>query len=166
MKTYCKRTVVDYGFVANAYDKWLHAPAGKKNAWRVESEYGSADKLIAEITGEIDSRTLTFRPIHRYQHSEPCNGKVRTIGVLSVKQQVVDYVIDTALFEFIDAKLGFYQISGVKGKGTKLARSAMRRWIRDGKYHVKVDVEKCYPSISTQVVMDIVSKHVKNDTVL
>jgi len=166
MRTYCKKTTIDKPFIMAAYQKWLKAPAGHKNAWRIEREFGKAENLVSEITDEVRNRCLSFNPIHRYEHVEPINKKVRTIGVLSVKQQVVDYVIVSALEPMLDAKIGFYQVASVPGKGAKLARSALRKWAHEGGYHVKLDVRKCYQSISHDVVTRIVSKHVRNADVL
>lgn len=80
---------MDRAHIARAYDEWSHAKAGHKNAWRVPKEHGSVDALIDELVREIDGRCLTLRPIKRYEHKEPTNGKIRTIGVESVKQQVL-----------------------------------------------------------------------------
>lgn len=140
MKSYCKGLVIDREHVARAYELWSKAQAGHKNAWRVPKEHGSASALIDEIAEEVAERRLTFRPIHRYEHREPTNGKVRTIGVESVKQQVVDYAVILAMQPLLDAKLGYWQVAGVPGKGQSACRRAMRKWVREGGYHVKLDM--------------------------
>ena len=166
MKSYCKGLEVDRDLVARAYEAWLGGESGHKNGWRVEAEHGSADALVEEILWETTCRTLTFEPIHRYEHREPTNGKVRTIGVESVKQQVCDYVAVLALKPLLEAKLGFYQVAAVKGKGQRLCRGALRRWSHDARYHVKGDVRKCYPSISHDVVMRMLRRYVRSADVL
>ena len=166
MKSYCKGLVMDREHVAKAYDLWLKAAAGHKNEWRVKKEFGSADALIDEIAREIEERSLTLRPIRRYRHHEPTNGKDRIIGVESVKQQVWDYAIVLAMQPLLDAKLGFYQVAGVAGKGQGACRRAMRKWVHEGGYHVKLDVRQCYPSISHKVVRRIVRKYVRSTDVL
>lgn len=166
MKSYCKGLRVDEALISRAYEKWLKAPAGKKNAWRVEEEHGSADALITEIAGEIESRSLSFRPIKRYRHREPTNGKLRVIGVESVKQQVCDYVALEALSPLLAAKVGFWQVSSVKGKGQLMAARAVHRWSREGGYHVHMDVRKCYPSIKGEVVRRILRRYMRSPDVL
>lgn len=123
MKSYCKGLRIDGAIIGRAYESWLAAPAGKKNAWRVPDEHGSAESLIAEIESEIASRTLALRPIKRYRHREPANGKLRIIGVESVKQQICDYVAIEALSRLLRAKVGFWQVSSVKGKGQLMTRT-------------------------------------------
>lgn len=166
MKTYCKGLHIDVALITSAYESWLNAPAGKKNAWRVRDEYGSAGALISEIECEIASRTLTFRAIKRYRHREPTNGKMRVIGVESVKQQVCDYVAIEALSGLLHAKVGFWQVSSVKGKGQLMAARAASRWVHEGGYYVHLDVRKCYPSIKPDVVMSIMRRYVRSHDVL
>lgn len=166
MKSYCKGLVMDREHVAKAYELWRKAAAGRKNSWRVPKEHGSADALIDEITQEIEARKLELRPINRYWHREPTNGKVRIIGVESVKQQVVDYAVVLAMQPLLDAKLGYWQVAGVPGKGQMACKRAMRKWVHEGGYHVKFDVRQCYPSISHDVVRRIVNKYVRSTDVL
>ena len=166
MKSYCKGLRIDGALIGRAYESWLNAPAGKKNAWRVQDEYGSADALIDEIEREIEARKLVFRPIKRYRHQEPTNGKLRIIGVESVKQQICDYVAVEALNGLLCAKVGFWQVSSVKGKGQLMAAKAVSRWVQEGGYFVHLDVRKCYPSIKADVVMRILRCYVRSLDVL
>ena len=166
MKSYCKGLRIDGALISKAYESWLDAPAGKKNAWRVPDEHGSAAALMAEIEGEIASRALTLRPIKRYTHHEPTNGKLRVIGVESVKQQVCDYVAIEAMGDLLHAKVGFWQVSSVKGKGQLMAAHAVSRWVQADGYFVHLDVRKCYPSIKADVVMRILRRYVRSPDVL
>lgn len=129
-------------------------------------EYGAESALISEIAFEIESRSLSFVPIRRYRHIEPTNGKLRIIGIESVKQQTCDYLAVTALAPLLDAKVGYWQTASVVGKGQLMLVGACKRYLRDSKYHVHVDVRKCYPSIKTDVVKSILRKYVKSADVL
>lgn len=166
MKSYCKGLRIDEALISRAYEKWLKAPAGKKNAWRVGEEHGSADALIAEICREVANRRLKLTAIKRYRHREPTNGKLRIIGVETVKQQVCDYVAIEALNALLVAKVGFWQVSSVKGKGQIMAANAVSRWVQEGGYFVHLDVRKCYPSIKPDAVMGILRRYVRSPDVL
>ena len=165
MKTYCKNLTITAAHVAAAYAQWEKALAGRKNKHRVIEEHGSKEVLIHEIATEIATRTLTLRPIHYYWHHEPSNGKLRRIGVQSVKQQVVDYVVVGALTPLLDAKIGYYQVASMPGKGQKFASKAIRRWSQQGGYWVHLDVRACYPSTSHDLVQKIVNRYVRSDDV-
>lgn len=168
MKTYCRGLRIDRAIVEEAYREWREAPAGKKNAWRVAHEHGSAANLIDEVSREIAERRLSFEPIHRYNRVEPTNGKVRTIGVATVKQQLVDYVVVNCVRGLLDAKVGHYQASSVRGKGSTFTMRTIRRWVRsvDSRFFVKLDVRKCYPSTRHDVVLRIFRRYVASPDVL
>nr|DAU05845.1 MAG TPA: hypothetical protein [Caudoviricetes sp.] len=166
MKSYCKGLVLDRESVERGYARWRSGESGSKNEYRVYEEYGTPDALVEEIASEIASRTLSFRPIHRYPRRESTNGKLRIIGVESVKQQVCDYVADAALASLIDARVGYWQVASVRGKGQLMLVEACQRWCREYAYHVHVDIRKCYPSIKVDVVRRILRKYVRSDDVL
>ena len=167
MKTYLRGGYrLTRGDVEKALSDWLAGESGKRNGWRVGAEFGTRDALVDEICAELDTRNLRFRPIHRYDHTEPTNGKVRKIGVESVKQQVCDYLAVNALRPLLKARVGFWQVAGVRGKGQRMCRTALRKWSRGCRWHVKADVRKCYPSISPRVVMRIIERHVASADVL
>ena len=161
LKTYCKDFTITEDHVAAAYEQWEKALAGKKNRHRIDEEHGDPETLIREITLEIRDRRLTLRPIHYYWHHEPSNGKLRRIGVQSVKQQVVDYVAVLALEQFLDARIGYYQVASMPGKGQLFAAKAIRRWSQEGGYWVHLDARQCYPTISHDLVQRIIDKHVR-----
>lgn len=160
-----------------AIARWRSSESGRKNSRRIEKEHGSDEALADEIVREVLTGTLQTRPIRRHDKIEPTNGKVRHLSVASVKQQVLDYVVDTALKPWIDARVGYWQVSGKKlpprkdGKpakkmGQRAAKLAAEKWVKEGGYHVHLDVTKCYASISHDVVMGILEKYVRGAGVL
>lgn len=168
VKRYCKGLVVDEGVVRDAYEEWLSHGSGKRNSWRVPKDYGSPDALVSEIAREVRERSLSFVPIRRHEAIEPTNGKIRLIGVESVKQQVVDYVVVMCCEDMLRAKVGYWQVAGVPGKGCLFAANAVRRWVSDGssRYFAKSDITKCYPSTNAGMVRDIVARYVASPDVL
>ena len=166
MKSYCKGLEIDEAIVSEAFDEWRAGEAGRKNAWRVERDYGTPDALIAEIAREVRARSLQTTPIGYRMRVEPNNGKVREIAIESVKQQVMDYTAVHCLRPLLDAKIGFYQTASIKGKGQVWAKRHIERWVHDGGYFVKTDVRKCYPSTSHEVCMKVLRKYVKSADVL
>lgn len=166
MKTYLRGYEITKIDVWAALGEWLSGESGRKNRHRIKEEYGTEERLVNEIYWEMRNRSLTLRPIRRYKRYEPTNGKVRTIGVSSVKQQVCDYLVVTLLQEMFDKKIGFYQVASVKGKGQRMCRCALKKWVKEGGYHVKLDIRKCYPSTKSDVVMRLYEKYVGSKDVL
>lgn len=166
LKSYCKGLRIDRSIVCQAYDAWSHATAGKKNHWRIEEEYGSADNLIDTITNEIETRALTFKPFKCYRRRDHSTGKVRDIAIACVKYQVVSYIVANVLEPFFHSKLGYYQVAGVKGKGQVFAMKAIKKWSKEPGYHVKLDVRKCYQHITCDLCLSIIKRYIKSDDVV
>lgn len=167
MKSYCKRMVIDSDLIRTAIQQWRQAESGHANYWRIAKEYGSEEALVQELEREICTRTLAFKPIRYKPHTEPINHKLRMLGQESVKQQIADYTVIIAMQEFLDARIGFYQVASVKGKGSLFAGRTIRKWCeREDGYWVHLDITKCYPSISSVVVIDILRKYVRSYDVL
>lgn len=166
LKTYCKGLKITEALVLEAYSMWGSGEAGRKNEWRVERDYGPPDALCAEIAAQIETRSLSTPSIGYRTRREPNNGKVREIAVESVKQQVMDYTAYLCLKPLIEAKMGYYQTASVKGKGQLFAKRHIAKWFGACRYWVKLDVRKCYPSISRDVCMRILRRYVRSDDVL
>ena len=166
MKSYCKGLVMDRDHIAKAYEIWSKAESGRKNAWRVPKEHGSVDALIDELAEEIEGRCLRLRPIRHHLHIEPTNGKERDLGIESVKQQVLEYSVLLALWPMFDAKRGYWQVAGVKGKGQKACKRGLRRWVNETRYHNKSDVYHCYYEVSHKAINALIEKYVRSTDVL
>lgn len=166
LKTYCKGILIDHELFIKAYELWLESESGKKNGWRVIEEYGSIYSLSEEIVYELETHTLYFRPI-RYHNEIERNGKMRRIGIESVKQQIVNYAVNYVLDDFYNDKIGFYQIASIEGKGPIFGAKTVQKWISEDKLvYAHGDVKKCYESISKNIVMSIVKKYIKNSVVI
>lgn len=166
MKSYCKGLLIDRNIISDAYKLWRENESGKKNSWRVYKEYGSEYALIDEIYNEIRDRELRFRPLKKSTIIDPSNGKEREIAVASIKQQVCDYVCVSCMQDFLKARMGFYQTANEKGKGLEMCRNTIRKWSKEDAYFIKADIRKCYPSIKTTLVLDILYKYIKSNDVL
>lgn len=166
MKTYCRGLKPSRKLVAAAFDAWAGGDSGKKNRWRVDADYGGADALIDEVYAQWADRTLSFPPIRYYEAVDGCNGKVRTIAVQSVKQQVVDYLFALCAEGLFEAKRGYYQVAAVRGKGQLFGRRRAAPWVDRCRYAVKGDVRKCYESVDHGVLMGLLRRYVASDDVL
>lgn len=167
IKTYCKRFSVDRGIIFEAIDRWGKSESGHQNYWRIKNEYGSDSRLVDELYSEIKTRSLKFRPIHYETRVTPPSCKPREIGQESIKQQIVDYTTIIAMEDFLNARIGFYQVASVKRKGPFFAARTVKKWIWTGLgYWVHMDARKCYQSIKSDVVMRILRKYIRSDDVL
>lgn len=166
MKTWLRGHFITVDEVREAYEAWLKSKAGKKHGDKVSDLHGSPDDLVNEIYNEIKGRRLKFAPIRYFMRRERTNGKLRRIGIQSIKQQVCDYLVVRALQGMLDAKLGYYQCASVPGKGQVFAKRHLEKWYAEGGYFAKHDVRKCYPSIDRIMLMEYLRKHVGSEDIL
>lgn len=126
--------------------------------------------IAQEMLKEIKERDITLKEIVYQQRIDKSSGKIRDIGITSIKQQVYDYICVNALKPLFDAKIGYYQCSSIKGRGQKHAKKAIEKCIRQkhrrARYVIKSDVKKCYKSIRHKILFKFLERDLKNDDVL
>lgn len=119
---------------------------------------------------EIETRSLTTKPIRYELRHDGVSGKVREIGIESVKQLILDEVAYEGLDELLRRKLGYHQYASIKGKGQLGGKKAIEKHIRKhyklSRYGWKGDVRKCYPSIDIRRLKRMLERDVKNETLL
>lgn len=164
MKTYCRNLVVDYDFVWQAYENWLASESGHKNAWRVFDEYGSEENFVSDVTYTILNRKYDLHPF-RFHNEKEANGKMRRIAQLTIKDQLLDYVVITALEPLFNAKFGGTQVASVKGKGPRWAVKLAKRYCQDSRYYIHADIKKCYESINVQKLYANINKYIGNEII-
>ena len=78
----------------------------------IQENRSNVDPLLEraeDLAREIKERDVHFPEIHYSMRYDGNSGKLREIGVESVKQQVYDYVAVNALMELFNRKIGKYQ---------------------------------------------------------
>ena len=93
---------------------------------------------------EIKNRNIRLSPINYQERIDPSSGKIREIGITSIKQQVYDYICVNALKPMLDAKIGYYQCSSIKNRGQKHAKKAIEKCIRQKYKKGKICNKKRY----------------------
>ena len=115
------------------------------------------ERAAEDLAREIKERDVHFPEIHYSMRYDGNSGKLREIGVESIKQQIYNYVAVNALKELFERKIGKYQCASVPGRGQVYGKNAIERWIRKNpdktRAGAKADVRHCYPSINTRKLM-------------
>ena len=163
VKTYCKGVNI----TSQEHLEYAYAEFSRGNRTRKEfRDFFRIDPndLFDWVRGMVEGRRLELPPITYFERTEPTNGKTRTIGRASAKQQFLDYVCVTALHDLFEAKVGYHQCASVRGKGQKHARRYIQRWVRDPKsrYYVKLDINKYYPNVDRAVLFAMLERDVRN----
>lgn len=126
--------------------------------------------IAVSIYNEIDTQSITLEPIKYIDKVDASSGKVRKIGLASIKQQVYDYIAVKACKHMFLNKIGTYQCASVKGRGQIYGKKTIEKWIRKNpkscKWIWKGDVKKFYPSVPHNKLKRLLKRDVKNDTVI
>lgn len=194
MKRYCKKIRLDKDWIMACMlecfsDKWKRRDvAGFLTEYQTEPNRLSTravsrliqenrnkvmpllGKAAEELEREIKDREVHFPEIRYSMRYDGNSGKLREIGVESIKQQIYNYVAVNALKELFDRKIGKYQCASVPGRGQVYGKKVIEKWIRKKpdktRVGAKSDVRHCYPSIDTEKLMIFLKKQVKNDGLL
>lgn len=126
--------------------------------------------IAVSIYNEIDTQSITLEPIKYIDKFDVSSGKVRKIGLASIKQQVYDYIAVKACNQMFMNKIGTYQCASIKGRGQIYGKKAIEKWIRKNpkscKWIWKGDVKKFYPSVPHDKLKELLRRDIKNDTVI
>lgn len=163
MKTYCKHSrITEPAFVRDCIERFLNGKRSRRDVNDFLIRHPDLDSLSRQIADEIGRGEYRFAPIRYFRRVEPISGKIRIIGRESIRHQIYDYVCGTALMPLFRAKVGRWQTASIPGRGIADARRAIKRWAREpsSKVFVKLDVRKCYPSISREVLKRLLLRDV------
>ena len=149
------------------------------------SVFDDAIKLIAEEAAQhIKERHLDLPPVHIRIMEDTTTGKIRQIGKESAMQQIYDHIAVGSCEEIFRCRMVDQQMSSIKGRGqikgvkaiqtfVKKDNDAMRyarkhglRYSSKCAYHVKLDIEKCYPSADIDIFMRLFEHDCGNQDII
>lgn len=157
-----KRTRIEKHYIAKAL---------RRIAYTDKSElYPIVDYASRCIFDEIKERDIKLLPIRYQMRKDNSNGKVREIGISSMKQQLYDYIMVNACQKMFMAKIGTYQCASIKGRGQIYGKTAIEKWFRKNpkkcQWIVQCDVKKYYPSVDKDVLKNLLKRDIANEDVL
>ena len=126
--------------------------------------------ISKDIYYEIVNKNIQLEPINYIQKKDNCSGKIRNIGIASIKQQIYDHVCVMACHNMFMSKIGRYQCASIKGRGQSYGKKTIERWVRKNprkcRWVWKGDIRKFYPSVSHRIIKKLLRRDIKNDDVL
>jgi hypothetical protein len=170
MKSYCKNIdISDTDFIEKAIWNCLsnrdRGDYHRQDIQRVIKEYGTIDKMAAQMSHDIKCRQLNLPPVIPDKRIDRCNGKLREITIEDIWQQFYDYVAANGLEPSL-ARLGYYQCGCVVGKGQIWGIQMLHGFLQKTRYVLHCDIKKCYPSIPQDKLFAFLAKFVRNEPLL
>lgn len=122
------------------------------------------------LYAEIENRFLVLKPIEYQFRYDESSGKVRKIGISSIKQQVFDYIAVNACKDMFMAKFGRYQCASIPGRGQVYGKKTIEKWVRkdreNSRYHYKCDIKQYYLSVNLRVLKKFLRHDIANNDIL
>lgn len=172
----------DYSKFASKYCDSMTAKDIRRMAaeQRLDDEIFVAVHRIAEdVSARIQAQDLQLPPVRYQQRLDGMTRKVRLIGIEPIIQQVIEHVAVGCLQELWDKKLAFYQFASIEGKGQVRGAKAIQKWTKTAvekpsgnrpakraHYFVKLDVRRCFQSITHDRVMAMLRRDIGKNKVL
>ena len=190
IKRYCKNIdITDLRFIKSCCLNYLDGKWKRKDVSRlfarfsnynygeirniVETErkcelFKAIDNIARHIQQSILERNLVLAPIKYYERVDGMNKKIRIIGVQEPLHQIYDYVVVEGMRTMLEAKIGVFQCASLPNKGQSYGKKYIEKWIHEDsvKYWIKGDIKKCFPSIPIYKLKKLLSRDVKNETLL
>lgn len=135
-------------------------------------EYEKGVELISVDLKDMISRgdLNLSKPKTKVRH-DTCGNKDRNITVLNIRHLMLEHVAVLGLSELCKT-IGEYQVSSIKGRGTALGYSMIKKWVtmarlRVGKtYAAKLDIRNFYGSVDRDCMMKWLRRRVANNKLL
>lgn len=129
---------------------------------------------VAENLHEIVSDLESSKYIHgAYEEYVICDPKKRAIHKASVRDRVVHRLVYNALYSYFDRRYLYDSYSCRLGKGTHKAYERLRSFVNRVSenytkpcYVLKFDIKKCFQSIDTFLLKEILAKHISDKKLL
>ena len=123
--------------------------------------------LINVVRSELIGKSISFPTIWYKEKIDPSSHKIRNIGIQHVKQQIYDYIAIEGLKPLF-CRIGVHQYASIRDRGCLKGSRMIQRWMRNKslKYFAKLDINKCYPSIPQDKLIQFLEKHIKNDMLM
>lgn len=182
MKRYCKNIdITDLKFLRQCVAKCLRKKWNRRDVGRYFCNLLHLPHYVVEelphdyligvaahhMQKELQAHELHLIPIWFKDKVDQSNGKVRTIGIQDISQQLYDYVAVEAMGDIM-RRLGQFQCASLPKKGTSYGLKFIKKWAKekDIKYFVKLDVKKCFPSIPQDKLLAFLEKYIANPELL
>ena len=140
-------------------------------------------KMICnKISGMIKNEDLSkLTPVKIKETYDKTCFKTREIGCECPLQQCLDFIAAGAAKELFNARIVPQQCASIKGRGQIYGIKMIQKWIQKDnkaikfaskhnfkyspicKYFVKLDIQKCYPSMKLEQFMKFFKKDCKNE---
>jgi retron-type reverse transcriptase len=163
----CNTQYDDVVTFENLLKAWNDFVCGKRKREDVNEFAQHLSDNLFDVLFELKNE----RYVHgQYDEYIICDPKKRIIHKANVKDRVVHRLIYNALYSYFDRRYIYDSYSCRIGKGTHKAQARFRGFVNiisknytKQCYVLKFDIKKCFASIDTEVLKNILAQHIEDD---
>ncbi len=148
---------------SNLYNSFLKAKRGcRKNKELFEFCFDLERNLISLRKELLDK---TYVP-GRYRYFKIYDPKERLIAVAPFRDRVVHHAVISVIEPIYERIFIYDSYATRKGKGTHRAIKRAQLFLRNNRWFLKADIKKYFDSIDHEVLLDVLSKRIKDKDVM
>ncbi|MFC1735168.1 reverse transcriptase domain-containing protein [Candidatus Hydrogenedentota bacterium] len=121
------------------------------------------ERELLSLQDELLNKDYQPGGYHNFTVREP---KKRVISAAPFRDRVVHHALVDILTPIFEPRFIHDSYACRVGKGTHRAINRCQAFMRKNKYFIHLDVVKFFPSVDHLVLMDILSKHIRDDNVM
>ena len=150
-----------YGEVASfesLFEAAYRARRGKRSRRDVAAFHYDLENNLLDLRRELNNRTYQPGKYRAFQIRDP---KKRLISAAPYRDRVVHHALCNVLEPIFERGFIHHSYANREGKGTHSALDQATVYARRFRYVLKCDIEKYFPSIDHQILMERISRKVK-----
>jgi RNA-directed DNA polymerase len=164
--------VADPCFLACAWERVRNntgartAGIDKRTAWSIENSEGGVEGFLEDLRAALKARVFQPVPVRRARIPK-ANGKMRTLGIPTVADRVVQAALKLVLEPIFEADFSPHSHGFRPNRRAQDAIQDIRKNAREGYAWVfETDIAACFDEISHPVLMDRMRRRVGDKRVL
>lgn len=160
------RLMYKRGLYILAYERIKSKPGNMTPGTDGETLDGTSLELINEIIEEMRTEKFQFQPV-KTTYIPKANGKLRKLGIPSVRDKLVQEVMQMILEAIYDSPHGAFfkeQSHGFRpGRSCHSAlKNIQRNWSATN-WLIEGDIEACFDDIDHEILVDLIKRKIKDE---
>lgn len=97
---------------------------------------------------------------------DKASGKIRNIKVPDYKNLIIQHCLMQIVYPILSKSFYFHSYGALPNKGMFKASKAVKRMVKPNRYYIQCDIVKYYESIDREILMELMSRKIKDKRVL
>jgi len=147
----------------NLYIAYLRASKGKRFKPDVDRFSYNLETELIQLEKELLDGSYQPGKYHQFMIHEP---KERLISAAPFRDRVLHHAIHQVIESIFDRQFIYDSYACRLGKGTHRAVRRFKEFIKHNSYVLKCDIQKYFPSIDHEILINLIGKRIKDERLM